>query len=149
MKGKIIMAALLVISGLIFFSNSQPAQANIEPVLVVDNMFTAINVGDVDRALAAFAEDASAENKVRLETYQGINEIEKMLQGMHREGRVYEIVELKMNGDVITMNVEISDRGYVWGTETFEATVKDGTVQTFKAVSIRLELWRIRPNRGG
>jgi ketosteroid isomerase-like protein len=143
MKGKIIVAALLVISGLFFFANSQQAQANIEPVLLVDNTFAAINAGDVESAVTLFAQDAIAENRVRSKTYQGTSEIRQMLQGMHREGRVYEIVELKMNGDLITMIVEVSDRGYVWGTETIEATVVDGVVQAFNVLSIRLELWRI------
>jgi hypothetical protein len=40
--------------------------------------------------------------------------------------------------------VEVSDGGFVWGTETIEAVVKGGRLQTFTVTAFRLELWRIR-----
>lgn len=67
----------------------------------------------------AFAEDGTVENLVRSETYHGTDEIRQMLQGMHREGRRYEIVELKLNGDSITTQVEVSDGGFVWVQKRF------------------------------
>jgi hypothetical protein len=63
---------------------------------------------------------------------------------MQRDGRRFEIVEIQMDGDTITATVEVSDGGFVWGTETIEAVVKDGRLQTFTVTAFRLELWRIR-----
>lgn len=148
MKSKILVLAVLVMSVLVFLSNEGPAQASVEPVLVADNVFNAINSGDLENAVSFFAEDATAENNVRSETYQGTQEIRQMLQEMHRENRRFEIVELKMDGDLVTMTVEISDRGLVWGSQTIESIVKDGSVQTFNVKNIRLDLWGIHRNRG-
>jgi hypothetical protein len=39
--------------------------------------------------------------------------------------------------------VEVSDSGFVWGTQTVEATLKDNKLHTFTVKSFRLELWRI------
>jgi ketosteroid isomerase-like protein len=119
------------------------AQAAVEPVFAVNDIFAALNSGDVDSAAALFAEDATAENAVRRETYRGVSEIRQMLQLMEREGRRFDIVEIQMYGDTITAQVEISDGGLVWATETVEAVVKDGQLQSFTKKAIRLELWRI------
>jgi hypothetical protein len=143
MNGKVVVTALVGIALLALFLPVRLAQAGIEPVLMVDRIYAALNSGELDTAAAAFAEDATAENLVRKETYRGVNEIRQMLQGRQREGRRYEIVKLQMDGDTITAKVEISDRGFVWGTETIEAEVKDGKLQTYTLKEIHLELWRI------
>ncbi len=144
MNGKVVVTALVGIALLALFLPVRLAQAGIEPVLAVDHIYAALNSGDLDTAVASFAKDATAENLVRKETYSGENEIRQMLQGRQREGRRYDIVKIQMDGGTITAKVEISDRGFVWGTETIEAVVKDGRLQTFTLKDIRLELYRIR-----
>jgi ketosteroid isomerase-like protein len=143
MNGKVVVTVLVGIALLALFLPVRLAQAGIEPVLMVDRIYAALNSGELDTAADAFAEDATAENLVRKETYRGVNEIRQMLQGRQREGRRYEIVSIQMDGDTIMAKVEISDRGFVWGTETIEAEVKDGKLQTYTLKEIRLELWRI------
>lgn len=144
MKGRILVPALAGMAVLVLLLSVGKAQAGIEPVLAVNHIFAALNSGDVDTAVGSFAEDATADNLVREETYSGVSEIRQMLQRMHREGRRFDIVEIRMSGDTITAMVEVSDRGYIWGTETIEAVVKDGRLQTFTVTAFRLELWRIR-----
>jgi ketosteroid isomerase-like protein len=116
------------------------AQAAVDPVFAVNDIFAALNSGDVDTAAALFAEDATAENTVRRESYRGVNEIRQMLQRMERDGRRFDIIELQMYGNTITAQVEISDGGLVWGTESIEAVVNDGQLQSFSVKAIRLEL---------
>lgn len=143
MKGKILVVAVLVLAGVGLLVNGQAARASIEPIMAFDDVFAELSVGDVDSALEWFAEDAIAENKVRAETYRGAAEIRKLLEGMQYPGRKFEIVEVSMNGDTVTARVEVSDRGHTWGTETIEAVVLGGKVQTFRITAFRLELWRI------
>lgn len=143
MKGKIFAAFVLVMLGVALLASGRRAQASIGPVLVFDEVFEALNTGEVDTAAASFAEDATAQNLVRKETYSGVSEIRKMLEGMQRNGRRFDIVGIKMDGDMITASVEVSDSGRVWGTETVEAIVKDGKLQSFTVTGFRLELWRL------
>jgi limonene-1,2-epoxide hydrolase len=149
MNGKVVVTALVGIALLALFLPVRLAQAGIEPVLMVDHIYNALNSGDLDTAVASFAEDATAENRVRKETYKGEKEIRQMLQGRQREGRRYEIVNIQMDGNTITAKVEISDRGFVWGTETIEAEVKDGRLQTYILKEIRLDLYGFQLKRTG
>ena len=110
-------------------------------VMAVDNVFTAINSGEVDTAVSSFAKDAIVENRLRRERYVGATEIRQMLQGMYKEGRQFDIVGAEMYGDMIIVQVDVSDRGIVWGTETIVAEVKDGKLQTFNVTDFRLRLW--------
>lgn len=143
MKGKILAVAVLVMLGLALFLNGHQVQASNHAVLAFNNVFAALNSGDVDSAVALFADDAVAENLVRAETYRGVKEIRQMLQGMQREGRRLEIVAVETDGDTITALVEVSDGGHVWGTETIEAKMNGDKLQSLNVVAFRLELWRI------
>lgn len=143
MKGKFLSVAVLVILGLALLFDGRQASAGIDPVIALNNVYSALNSGQVETALSLFAEDGTAENLVRKETYQGTNEIREMLQGMQKEGRLYDIVNVEMDGDTITVRVEVSDRGIVWGTQTSEAVINGGRLQTFTVKDIRLQLWRI------
>ena len=144
MNGKVVVATLVGIAILVLVIPVQLVQAGIEPVLAVDHIYAALNSGDLDPAMALFAKDATAKNLIRKETYSGENEIRQMFEGRQREGRRYEIVKISMDRGTITAKVEISDRGFVWGTETIEAVVKDGRLQTFVLKEIRLEFDRFR-----
>jgi len=143
MKGKILAVAVLVMFGMALLLNKQPAKACVNSAIVFDDVFAALNLGEVDRAAISFAEDATAENLVRAETYRGASEIRQMLDEMEQEGRRFHVVEAKVDGDTITAKVEVSDHGFVWGTETIEATIRDNKLQTFTVKAFRLELWRI------
>jgi len=143
MKGKLFVTAVLVMVGLTLLLNGRPAQASHNTFLAINDIYSALNAGEVDTALASFAEGATAENKVRKETYRNLSEIRRMLQEMQRDGRQFDIVDVDMNGNTITANVEVMDSGNVWGTETVEAVVKGDKLQSFKVVAFRLELWRI------
>lgn len=145
MKARIFMALFVLVVPVLL--NAPPAQANVGSVFTVDKLFTALNTGEMEAALAAFATDAVVENQVRGETYHGPAEIEPMLQAMQREGRRYEIVRVEMVGDTITMVVEISDRGQVWGAETITAEVSAGKVQQLSVSAIQLRLWRCPGDR--
>ena len=143
MKGKLFVTAVLVMVGLTLLLNGRPAQASHNTFLAINDIYLALNAGEVDTALASFADGATAENKVRKETYRNLSEIRRMLQEMQRDGRQFDIVDVDMNGNTITANVEVMDSGNVWGTETVEAVVKGDKLQSFKVVAFRLELWRI------
>jgi len=143
MKGKLFVTAVLVMVGLTLLLNGRPAQASHNTFLAINDIYSALNAGEVDTALASFAEGATAENKVRKETYRNLSEIRRMLQEMQRDGRQFDIVDVDMNGNTITANVEVMDSGNVWGTETVGAVVKGDKLQSFKVVAFRLELWRI------
>ena len=143
MKGKLFVTAVLVMVGLTLLLNGRPAQASHNTFLAINDIYSALNAGEVDTALASFADGATAENKVRKETYRNLSEIRRMLQEMQRDGRQFDIVDVDMNGNTITANVEVMDSGNVWGTETVEAVVKGDKLQSFKVVAFRLELWRI------
>jgi ketosteroid isomerase-like protein len=143
MKSKVLAVAVLGILGLVLLLNRQQAQANTSSVAALDNVFAALNSGELDPALASFTDDAVAENLVRTEKYRGVSEIRQMLQSMQRDGRRFDIVDAEINGDTITAKVEVSDRGIVWGSETIEAVVKGDRLQSFTVTAFRLELWRI------
>lgn len=140
MKTRFFMALFTLLVPVLL--NAPPAQASIEPIFAVDNLFTALNAGKIDTAVAAFTPNALVENQLRGETYQGAAEIETMLQARQREGRQYEIVRVEMMGDIITVAVELSDRGQVWGTETMMAEVSEGKLQKLSISDIQLKLWR-------
>ena len=138
MKTRILSVVLVGLALTLLFLPGGQAQAGIQPVLLVDNVFTAISSGDVDTAVSAFAEDAVVENSVRNETYVGTEEIRQVLQAMQRERRQFDIVWVEMIGDTITFSVEISDRGIAWGLQTFQAEIKDGKVKNLETQGIRL-----------
>lgn len=145
MKARFLMALFVLVVPVLLMA--PPAQANVGSIFTVDKLFTALNTGQMDVALAAFAADAVVENRVRGEAYHGSAEIEPVLQAMQREGRQYEIVRVEMVGDTITLAVEISDRGQMWGTETITAEVSEGKVQKLTVSAIQLKLWRCPGDR--
>jgi hypothetical protein len=125
------MVLFMTVLAVALLPTAPMANAGVEPVLAVDNVFSALNAGQSDTALEMFAEDAVVENLIRDETYLGPDEIGQMLQGKQRDGRRFDIVRVEMAGDTITLDVEISDGGFVWVTETIRAEVEDGKLQTF------------------
>jgi Fe2+ transport system protein FeoA len=143
MKARILGLVLIGIALLALFVNGVQAQDRNQPLLTVNNVFSALSSGEVDTAMTAFAENATAENRVRGESYRGLEEIRQMLQDMGNNGRQYTVVGYQQTGDTIIAQVEVSDRGLAWGTETILAEVKDGKVQAFNVAAFRLELWKL------
>lgn len=138
MKTRFLMALFILVVPVLLTVPS--AQAHVESVFTLDSLFTALNTGEMDTALAAFAADALVENRMWGETYRGTAEIGPVLEAMQREGRQYEIVRVEMVGDTITVAVDISDRGQVWGTETIMAEVSAGKLQKLSVSAIQLKL---------
>ena len=143
MKTKIFAIVVFVLFGTAILLSGRQAEASSHSVAAFDSVFTAINSGKVDTAIASFTEDAIARNLVRAETYNGTAEIRQMLLGMQRDGRRFDLVDIKREGDLITARVEVSDDGIVWGTETIDALVEGDKLQSFTVTAFLLELWRI------
>lgn len=143
MKARILVVVLIGMVALALIVTSAQAQDRNEPLLAVNNVFSALSSGEVDTAANVFAENAVAENRVRGESYSGLAEIRQMLQEMSNHGRQYEMIGYQQTGDTIIAQVEISDRGLAWGTQTILAKVKDGKVQAFEVTGFRLELWKL------
>lgn len=131
----------VVLSVFVFVSG---AQAGLEAVYAVDDLFTAINTGELDAATALFAADAVASYALTDRSYEGSNEIGVFLDDLHGERREYEIVQLAMVGDTVTLTVDIADSGHVWGQATLEVEVLNGMIQSLEVVETRLTLWRIQ-----
>ena len=144
MKTRILAGTFVVVMVvMVLLALGQQAQAKAEPALAIDNVFAALSSGEVDAALASFANDAIVENRVRGDTYTGASEIRQMLQAAYKPGRQFEVVDVETAGDTIIAKIEVSDRGIVWGTETIVALVKDGLIQSLEVAAFRLDLWRI------
>lgn len=116
------------------------AQACVEAP-VIDAFFAALNTGDIDTAVATFAEEATVEVLPRHEKYLGTAEIRPVLQAMQHPGRQFEVVGGQVTGDSITLTVEISDRGSVWGTQTIAARVNGDKLHALQVSDLQLKLW--------
>lgn len=130
----VVLSVFVVVSG---------AQAGLEAVHAVDNLFTAVNGGELNAASALFSEDAVASYRVANQLYEGSDEIGTFLEGLHHEGRAYEIVQLAMAGDTVNLTVDVADRGRVWGQQTLRVEVQNGMIQSLEVIETRLTLWRI------
>jgi hypothetical protein len=141
MKRKMWSIGMTILLVLAVFLNGTHAQAGIQPIMAIDGLCEALNAGEVDVAVASFANTAIVENKVRSELYRGTNEIRQMLLAMQHVGRHYDIVSVEMHGNTLTATIEVADRGIAWATETVAAEVRDGKLQTFQVIGFRLNLW--------
>lgn len=144
MKARILAVVLVALVGVFVLLSGRQAQAVNSAAVAVEDLFTALNAGEVDAAVAYFAEDAVAENWVRGERYSGAAEIAQMLRGMQRDGRRFDLQSVSGSGDTVMLKVEVSDRGLVWGTQTILVGVADGKIESFKVTGFRLDLWRTR-----
>lgn len=143
MKGKFLILVVLMMAGLVMLASGQAAQASHGAGPAMENLYASLSAGEVDAALGSFAEDATAENRVRDESYRGLGEIREMLDGMERLGRRFEIVDAEVSSDTITAEVEVSDGGIVWGTEIVSGVLDGEHLKDLSVDAFRLELWRI------
>ena len=141
MRAKIFSLTFAVMALFSFPLVGKPVNADIQPVMALDNVFTALNAGSVDNAATSFDPNATIVDSLHGKKYIGVSGITQMLQGMQRDGRQYSIARLEMDGNTVTAKVDISDSGIVWGTETLVAQVKDGKIQNLNETAFRLQLW--------
>ena len=141
MKARAFSAVFAVMALFSFPLSGLPAHADIQPVMALDNMYTALNAGQVETAAASFDTNAKIVDSIQGKEYVGVSGITQMLQGMQRDGRQYSIARLDMDGNTVVANVDVSDNDIVWGTETIEAQVKDGKIQNLDETAFRLQLW--------
>lgn len=128
---------ILVVSVLLY---APAARACVEAP-VVDALFAALNNGDIDTAVATFDAEATVEVLPQHEKYLGGAEIRPVLQAMQHQGRHFEVVGGQITGDNITLTVEISDRGRVWGTQTIIARVNGDKLHALQVSGVQLKLW--------
>lgn len=131
---------VVVLSVFVFVSG---AQASLEAIDTVDNLLTAVNTGELDAASALFAADAVAGYPLANQSYEGSDEIGVFLEGLHHEGREYEIVQLAMVGNTVDLTVDVADRGHVWGQHKLRVEVQGGMIQSLEVIEPRLTLWHI------
>lgn len=131
----VLFVVVLSVLGLVF-----QVQAGLEPVQAVDQLFTAINTGEIEQAKDLFAANSIAGYSKSKQFYVGPEEIGQYLGRWHREGRTYNITQLEMAGDTVNLWVEVADRGIVWSTQHMQATVSKGIINNLEVLEIRLEL---------
>jgi SnoaL-like domain len=144
MKVRILGVTIMGIVALALVVNGVQARSHSDPLWAVYNVFSALSSGEVEAAVTTFAENATAENQVRGEAYQGPAQIRQMLQEMSANDRRYDVIGYQQAGDTIIAQVEVSDHDLTWGTQTILAVIKDGKVQAFNVTDFRLELWKIQ-----
>ena len=143
------VVAVMVLS--VLFVGGQAAEAQVAPealpAVVVESLFAALNEGDLDSAMTAFAAGATAENRPGGQAYLDLDQIAAMLEGWQRGDREYEVLGEEItsvitsavdNLDIVTSEVEISDRGIAWGRQTIMAVVYDGQIQKLYVTRFRL-----------
>lgn len=133
-----IMAALVMLITVASI-NLPSAHAGVEPLVVADSFFTALNAGDDQAAAAAFTPDAVA-NLARGEAYSGQADIASMVQLMSHPGRHYEIVEASLADGTLSLRVEVSDHGIRWGEATIVAEAQGGKLHSYRETAFRLRL---------
>jgi hypothetical protein len=108
------------------------------PTLAIDSLFSALNEGDVNSALDAFDTRASARTLPSGESYLAV-----MLEGWNREGRHFAftndaVTRIAPGLEMVTSDVEITDRGVTWGRQRILAVVYNGKIQRLQVVHTRL-----------
>lgn len=138
MKTRVLAVILVVMVLSILFVGGQQVQAQVPSgvvsLLAVDNLFEAINAGDMDLALESFASGATAE-------------IVGMLESWQREGRQFRVLQDRVTNvvadmDIVTSDVEISDRGIAWGQQTIVSVTYNDQIQKLYTTNIKLTPWQ-------
>ena len=117
------------------------AHAELSPTLAVTSLFADITAGNVDEAVALFAEDAVITNGITGESHTGIAEIEETLNTWYHPGRRFEVVAADEEGDTARLHVECSDHNVVWLSQFMTAEMGDEQIQSLRLDSIHLLYW--------
>lgn len=150
MKTRMGAVILLVTVMSVLLVNGPFAQAQVRSEagasLAIDTVFGALNAGRSDAAVAAFADVAIVEDRVRGETYAGRDEIASMFASRHKDGRqhdvlVRQVINVARGLNVLLLGVDLSDRGRVWGRETMLAEVYNGQIQRLYVTGFHMKPW--------
>jgi hypothetical protein len=117
-------------------------QSESRPVLAAHGLFTALNSGDADTALASFAPEATVQNRISGVTYRNPDQIAAMLESWSKDGRQYTILEEEVTYvtrglDLVTSEVEITDHGVAW-REKLLTVVQDDQIQKLYLKNVQL-----------
>jgi ketosteroid isomerase-like protein len=128
MKKRLISLAVLVV--LLVLPTALYAQET-EPEAVVTAVFEAINAGDIEAALAYYADDAVVEI-VPFATHTGIEEIRAYFEGNAELNAALEYENFQVEGDTVTVTVRYTDddlRALDLNLEGIEVvTLQDGKI---------------------
>lgn len=113
------------------------ASADTRPLSLAIGYEQALNLGDLDAMTALFANDAVFVSRIGGEAITGHDAIRDALAPWARPDRTHEVVSLNMNGDELTIVVEIADHGIAWGRQTLRAVVEDGLIRLLEPVAFR------------
>lgn len=134
MKSKFSIVLLLV---LLAFGMAGRAGADTQPLALAIGFEQALNLGDVDTMVGLFADNAVYVNTIGGDPIVGRDAIRALLDAQSDPDRAFEVIYLTMNGDRLTMMVDISDRGITWGRQTLEMVVEDGLIRSLEPVTFR------------
>jgi hypothetical protein len=144
-KKLVLTLAVALIAAILGSGAALGAQAEAQslPALAVDSLFSALNEGDMTSALEAFDTGASVEILPGRESYLDVDEIAMMLEEWNREGRQFAVgdgavTSIARGLEMVTSDVEITDRGVTWGRERMLAVVHNGKIQRLYVLHARL-----------
>jgi hypothetical protein len=130
--------SLVFVLGLfVLFGLGRVSAADTQPLAVAMSYEAALSAADFDGLSGLFAEDATYRETVGGQPIAGRDAIRERLAQRHSDSRQYEVVAVSLNGDQLTMTVDITDRGVTWGRHTLRATVEDGLISALETVSFR------------
>ncbi len=151
MKARILAVTLVVMILSALLLGGRPAQAQGDSralsVEAVEGLFAALDGGNADSALAFFVPGASVQNWPSRRTYLDADQIAAMLSHWQLTGRRYSVLTDAVVGatnglDIVTADVEISDRGLTWGQQRLTAVVHEGQIQRLYITHMRLTPWQ-------
>ncbi len=144
-KSLILTLAVALIATIFIGGAAVEAQVDVQalPSLALDSLFSALNEGDTISALNAFDTRASVENLPARESYLDLDQIAVMLEAWNREGRHFAIASGAVTSiapglEMVTSDVEITDRGVTWARQKLLGVVYDGKIQRLYVVNVRL-----------
>jgi hypothetical protein len=144
-KSLVLTLAVALIATTLIGGTALKAQVDVEalPSLALDSLFSALNEGDTVSALNAFDTGASVTNLPIRESYLDADEIAGMLEEWNRDGRRFAIATGAVTSiapglEMVTSDVEITDRGVTWGSQRLLGVVYNGKIQRLYVVHARL-----------
>jgi len=95
--------------------------------------------------MACFTEHAVVVNKLDNRTYVE-EEIAEILTVWERPGRTYDIISQHTDVDIVTVTLDVADKGWVWGQHRVTAAIENGTISDLSLDGFRLQYFPIRAN---
>lgn len=129
--------SLFLLLGLLVLSGVSVVAADTQPLALAISYEEALNLGDQATLAGMFADEAVYYRWVGGGEVAGREAIGELLAAQSGANRQFEIVGAGMDGNQLTLNVEIADRGVVWGRQTMRAVIEDGLIQSMELVAFR------------